>query len=522
MAKGEHMLNGIRLRNFRSFQDTGKIDFRPITLLLGQNSSGKSTLLRSLPLLRQSVRTRTNAPLLWYGDLVDFGSFKEVHSSNAPESLIGLSFYFDKLRTDNPYFRSSAPRLSPILENVEFGISLVEFGEFTRLSKFYIVIEEDMLVVELDQKGSLRSLKVNNVDYTKTIPKEMYIFSQDGPIPQIIKIAEKSKVAFAGYTWPTELTDESIFEFFASRFDRRVSPVTIRSLTRKLMYASKDSFISRIKSTNLNLKIWDSVKDSLLGGSDKQLSELRSLYLIGLLPEILYNSAASLASSVRELAYVGPSRATGERYYRHQELAIDQIDPQGRNLAMFLYSLDLKDRENFSLWLEEQIGYSLNVGRQGGHIQIELKERGGVKAHNLADMGYGFSQILPVMAQIWGRRRSSSRSVGSPFIAIEQPELHLHPAYQARIADVMAASLKANVLPSNRKPCFIVETHSESLINRLGELIYDKIISRDDVIIYLFHKMPETDNTEISRSSFDDTGSLIDWPLGFFSSRAVK
>src|SRR5437899_3142974 len=80
---GTHSLNGdslndIRIQNLRSLVDTGSISLKPLTLLVGANSSGKSTFLRFFPLLRQSVETPTDAPLLWFGRYVDFGSLEEA------------------------------------------------------------------------------------------------------------------------------------------------------------------------------------------------------------------------------------------------------------------------------------------------------------------------------------------------------------------------------------------------------------------------------------------------------------
>ncbi len=63
-------MDAIRIENLRSLGDTGLVQLRPITLLVGQNSSGKSTFLRSFPLLRQSVDANVSGPILWWGDLV--------------------------------------------------------------------------------------------------------------------------------------------------------------------------------------------------------------------------------------------------------------------------------------------------------------------------------------------------------------------------------------------------------------------------------------------------------------------
>ncbi len=67
-----------RIQNLRSLSDTGEINLKPINILLGANSSGKSTFLRSFPLFKQSISNSTKGPILWYGDFVDFGTFKDA------------------------------------------------------------------------------------------------------------------------------------------------------------------------------------------------------------------------------------------------------------------------------------------------------------------------------------------------------------------------------------------------------------------------------------------------------------
>ncbi len=70
------MIKFIRIENLRSLKDTGFVELRPLTLLLGANSSGKSTFLRSFPLFTQSVNKKLRGALSWFDDsLVDFGDF---------------------------------------------------------------------------------------------------------------------------------------------------------------------------------------------------------------------------------------------------------------------------------------------------------------------------------------------------------------------------------------------------------------------------------------------------------------
>ncbi|MCL2898157.1 AAA family ATPase [Brenneria tiliae] len=86
------MIRGIGLENFRSFVSKTFIDLKPITVFVGKNSSGKSSLLRTFPLFRQSVEENTTGPILWYGRYVDYGDFTDVLSKNSESKEITFSF----------------------------------------------------------------------------------------------------------------------------------------------------------------------------------------------------------------------------------------------------------------------------------------------------------------------------------------------------------------------------------------------------------------------------------------------
>ncbi|MGO9432216.1 AAA family ATPase [Rhodoblastus sp.] len=141
---------------------------------------------------------------------------------------------------------------------------------------------------------------------------------------------------------------------------------------------------------------------------------------------------------------------------------------------------------------------------------------------NLVDVGYGVSQILPVLAQIWWARERKdprpTRNLVPAMLAIEQPELHLHPAHQALLADAIVGEARSKPSDTNRKDVnFLVETHSETFINRLGELVAKNKIRPEDINIVLFE--PDTTGERITTTSiatFESDGSLRDWPYGFF------
>jgi len=104
-------------------------------------------------------------------------------------------------------------------------------------------------------------------------------------------------------------------------------------------------------------------------------------------------------------------------------------------------------------------------------------------------------------------------------LAIEQPELHLHPAHQAKLADVLVAAVGNHGQGSGRPETrLIVETHSEALIQRLGELVEEGKLEASSVQVVVVSSLDDLESpTEVSVSQFDYNGGLRDWPYGFFS-----
>ena len=75
------MINSLCIKNLKSIKDSGIIELKPLNVLIGKNSSGKSSLLRVFPLMKQSYELNLSDPILWYGKYVDFGSFNNSINS---------------------------------------------------------------------------------------------------------------------------------------------------------------------------------------------------------------------------------------------------------------------------------------------------------------------------------------------------------------------------------------------------------------------------------------------------------
>ena len=125
----------------------------------------------------------------------------------------------------------------------------------------------------------------------------------------------------------------------------------------------------------------------------------------------------------------------------------------------------------------------------------------------LTDVGFGVSQILPVLVLLFYVPEGST-------VILEQPEIHLHPAVQAGLADVFIDAIK------RRKLQIVLESHSEHLLQRLQRrmaeftLEPEKAVDPDTIKLY-FTSIKEG-RSELTTLDLDEYGNIRNWPEGFF------
>ena len=123
---------------------------------------------------------------------------------------------------------------------------------------------------------------------------------------------------------------------------------------------------------------------------------------------------------------------------------------------------------------------------------------------NIVDEGMGIGQVFPIIVRCLNKIEGS-------IIAIEQPELHLHPAAHESLAKLIATTSKEN------NHSYIVETHSANLLLGIQEAVVDSNIdfSSDDVIIYFVDE--DESGSYLKQINIDENGMLDDWPEGVFN-----
>jgi hypothetical protein len=520
------------VHNLRRLREVPPIDLKPITILVGRNSSGKSSYLRTFPLLRQSLMTRTSSPILWYGDLVDFGSFDISVSNNVSNEPISFSFGLEALTLDEQpqvYWQQHRRGPPQVYKRVSYRISISRSEERTRVSSICVETQEPKLSYEISigETSRVHSVKLNGQEISHLFtPIELQI-SPATILPEMTIVPPEGaerRTRAASYYWQPHQFLQPIKTYLMAQ-SKRLKDQWLSALVNDMLYTGVvERNDIREKFGSVSTQVWQRFINEVCGDDKKGVyPQLHQMLALAALPTILARIRTELRAVIVSTLYIGPARARSERYYRYQDLAVSEIDPDGKNFPMFLNSLSGYQISQLSNWIEGLFGYGLNISRQGGgHMSINLVARG--MTSNIVDTGYGVSQILPVLGQIWWAR-SRPRQLAEAslsLLAIEQPELHLHPAHQALLADALVGELSSNPVGTSdaqakRRLHFLIETHSETLLNRIGELIGGGKIAKDDIQVVLFEALEGDDRlTKVSISHFGATGELLNWPYGFF------
>ncbi|MDW8851259.1 AAA family ATPase [Flavobacterium sp. MMLR14_040] len=515
----------LRIQNFRSLKDTGDIEIKPITVLIGKNSSGKSSFLRTFPMLKQSTQEKTVSPILLFGDYVDFGSYNDIkpHFSKDNEMLYELGFTINtnSLSTLRQQFRYS--RSKRLEKEFEFRYSLRFYENKKQLIQIvnikFEVLENKINIIFDQENKKITEISLNNKKIFGV--EDNLVFLDDGEfsvdIYQEKKISEKKNFEQFSHLVRRELV--KIISKYVHGGTENEAKIDI---IRKIGFSDDDEIMLKEIKSITSPSSWK--KRSQTWSSDsKEFKELKNYFF--LYDFFTYYSDITntyLKSLFLNINYIAPLRATAERYYRIQHLAVDEVDQNGKNLPVFLGSLSDSQLVNFQSWTYENFGFKTKISKIEGHYSIKIEHEDKYEI-NLSDMGFGYSQILPILTQIW-HSSTKKRAKRNSFlysddiekiIVIEQPELHLHPDFQAKFADAISKIITSSK-KNNISLKLIIETHSDVIINRFGDNILNNEISNEDINIVIFDKKNEISPTEIKNSYFDIEGNLRNWPLGFF------
>ena len=231
--------------------------------------------------------------------------------------------------------------------------------------------------------------------------------------------------------------------------------------------------------------------------------------------EELFQEMRHIKRTFRSIISLAPIRSKPKRTYD----PIREIpDPEGSEIPVTLMRLSGEEKD----WkkIHKELTYfgqtsglfsGIEVKKYGESVgepfQLQFQVRG--FQSNIMDIGYGVSQILPLLVRLFypkssKRSRNYFKPYGNHFL-LQQPEVHLHPKAQAEFASLLVKSAKNN--------SFLIETHSDYMIDRASIEIRKKNISPDDVsLIYL---EPTKNDVKAHNIYFDKNGNLVETPRGY-------
>ncbi len=443
------MIQEITVENFRAFQSQ-RLRIRPLTILVGPNNSGKSALISALTLLSQSMRSRDpDIALLLQGPLQDFGTYRDVVYKNHA----GRRVAFD-IEIEVPE-RSPRRRAGPSLFDLE-GQAGTEWPRSVRfLIKFKYRTQRRHVVVE-----------------------ELTLRTREG-----------RQLLHARYSDDTESV--MLESLGGQRFG-------VQGGDRGRPRLRLDHFVPLYPHRLLALR------------RDHRLDE-EAVHLVSM-------ASMHLARSLEAIEFLGPFRAPPARTYLFSGETPGSVGPTGERAVEVLVSGASRRRDHrpsirdrVSKWMHQAgVAKEMTVHPlTDRHFEVRVAHPVTQEEQNIADAGYGCSQVFPVL--VGGFSAAARR--GSMFI-VEQPELHLHPRAQAELAafflDLVAEGC-----------CCVIETHSEHLVVRLQSYLADPEVPLRPEEVALYYVYPGADGHKVVKEiRTDETGGFLDeWPQGFFPER---
>lgn len=403
------MLKKLRIKNFKSWKDTGEIDLAPITMFFGGNSSGKTSLLQFILMLKQTAEAEhSSSQILKFDGIINLGNFKDVVFGHDKKNAIEFSI----LRDDE--FFGKGP-----------------FPNFPMLQGFRAIIAEE-------------SSKIKIEDFEIT----------DHP------------------TYSKKYSKEGDYSFIFHS-SRHLQGITERLKNHK-----------NIKEGDAKIKEDFFVVSKIWGNA------------------VLY-------PFVSRVEYIGPLRQKPERIYQWKNNYPTEMGAAGEFAIQAIIASNLKngDLQNEVAKALKKMGLidSFKVKSlskdSDEHYKVLVKKTKGSTEVLLPDVGFGISQILPILTALYNSKAGA-------VILLEQPEIHLHPKAQIELADIIVDAVK------KRKIQVIIESHSEHFLTRIQTRVADGEISKNSTKLYFCKN--EKGFSELEELIIEDSGRIDNWPPNFF------
>lgn len=448
------MLKYIKLENYKCFEEAS-IEITPLTILCGVNSSGKSSIIKSLLMLKQSFEnSRSNGEITYIGNYVDNGEYKVLANKKNKSIKISNKFILNyQSKADKAMFRE--------LYRLVFGESIKSNLLNPKLGTFTVSVSMDFssniiknynIEINYDELNAPINLRIDKIDNKY----EVYLSDPNN------KVINKSNITIRDC--------ECYFD-------------GVRIIGIYTINPPYDVDISRLFN-----------------------------FIYGVFKVISWQY-------VNDIVHIAPLRYSPHRYHISEGI-YDYVGNSGEHTTQILnkfkdevYKCILAPENNTiekkakSIKLSDGVNQWLNY-MDIGNYDISSSENDNVlklsiNGQNISDVGFGVGQILPILTQ--GLIMKNDQS-----LLLEQPEIHLHPKAQMKMADFLMS------LACNKKN-IIVETHSDHIINRITRRVMENPELAELVKIYFVYKDNNGYSLINNEIQIDPYKGLINCPQEFFN-----
>ncbi|MGL5052993.1 MAG: AAA family ATPase [Cetobacterium sp.] len=479
-------MKNYRLKNYKMIEDY-EFDLNKINIVVGENSSGKSSFLRSFQLLKQSMYFSYKKLNTNFKEGIDFGGYYNLLPNGIEKPIVFKIDFDNELKTYG-----------------EFKIKGIEWSyKANELNMIKIILEDSLLKVEIDQQ-KVKSVEFNNI-FLKEYENKIIKYVKERCFPVLGEV--NSEVMFSRICQIEEIDLNGLM-----KNDKLLESQTSKVLTTIINNNNKIFLNEKLKFYN----ILDSNENEkkILEILDNKYKMFKNSEISLMVDNFLEDAGKELNRKLNNVIYTGAIRAVGERYYRiESDYSFDYMINNDVNKKIY----KLKENNNlylFNKFISEYFDFEIEVKtlnlKNSEEVFFYISIIKNQAEENIVDVGAGYSQILPILYACFGKEKNIAST-----IVIEQPELHLHPKMQSDLIDLI---LKLSDKNPNLK--FIIETHSSLIIDRIGKHIYKKNYKNKDINVFIFNK--KEDNLEIKKTEFDERGLLKEWPIRFFSAKELK
>ncbi len=533
----------ISLKNFKGLSEEVRVDLKPITLLFGANSAGKSSILQAFQYVREILERNNTNPdrTLQGGDSIDLGGFLNLVNGRDLGKRIEIEVGMD-LREE------TFPELTP--DSFDEWVGNDETLDFyNRIYDIRHAVEDAAVRLEIAWNDRRKAAVVtgyqvstNNVwcmrlsatadgrDVSMQINRENPIFMQQ----KLAMQAESESLL--------SLLDDDWASAEDMPAEREESPFTVSddgmySVLPELLWELRDAGLEK---PGAGLRSWLEGFGSALPKLDRMLNipvsgvqGAQNIYIAreftSFLSWLTVGPAMLLRDQLQAARYLGPLRRVPPRGFDASLTKSDAAWSDGMAAWEALLTRPQEMVQRCSEWLND--ANKLNAGygfsrtevqeidiRSGAPVgatkpRISLVDQDGL-SHQPLDVGVGISQVVPVVVAAQDDRAS--------IVSIEQPELHVHPAVQVGLGDLFVDGAV------NRQLSFLLETHSEHLILRLLRRIREAAEQADcgeitPEILGVYYLSNEGGAITATRLDANSSGDFdTPWPRGFFEERGAE